>query len=243
MNRRICLTLITATLLAVAPVAATTLTTYAQVVKADTGEPDSNAIKLTASLRKPVLHLNPGDNWDEDKLANNIKLNHGKVQYVITNTVYTYKKNKDGQIDWDTPVYETDLKNGDEGVVVASYEVEGLKPDTNYTFLTQVDDSGNLTWTTETSNGEYSPVDTNPAVKMPFVVGSKKKATKHNYRVGTIDASSSRVRTYNSHGRFNHHYIYDQHNYKFNQRKVIKGKVYYKLYGKNRYVRANVIEF
>lgn len=178
------------------------------------------------------------------QFTNNIKLNHGKVQYVITNTVYTYKKNKDGQIDWDTPVYETDLKNGDEGVVVVTYSANGLKSNADYTSLSQVDDSGNLAWITGTTySGGDTPDEGAPAVKMPFVVGSKRKATKRNYRVGTIDAEGSRVRTYNSRGKFNHHYVYDQSSYKFNQRKVIKGKVYYKLYGKNIYVRVNVINF
>ena len=246
MKKRGYLTLVTAALLTVAPVAttATTLVTHAQVVKADSGEPDSDAIKLVASLRKPVLHLKPGDNWDEDKLASNIKLNHGKVQYVSSLGISTYKRKKNGHMDWNNPVYETDLKNGDEGVVVVTYSANGLKSHADYTYLSQVDDSGNLAWITGTTySGGDTPDEGAPAVKMPFVVGSKRKATKRNYRVGTIDAEGSRVRTYNSRGKFNHHYVYDQSSYKFNQRKVIKGKVYYKLYGKNIYVRVNVINF
>lgn len=243
MKERRYLTLLTAALLAVAPVAttATTLATHVGVVKADSGELDSDAIKLTASLRKPVLHLQPGDSWDDAKLAANIKLNHGKAQYLSDST---YKRKKNGRMDWNNPVSETELKNGDEGVVVLTYVANGLKSNTDYTYLSQVDDSGNLAWVTETTyGGGDTSYDGQPAVKMPFIVGSKRKATKRNYRVGTIDASSSRVRTYNSHGRFNHHYVYDQSNYKFNQKKVIKGKAYYKLYGRNSYVRANVIDF
>lgn len=273
MKKRRYLTLLAAALLAVAPVAttATTLATHADVVKAEkyrsTPDPNATEIDFTA----PTLRFEKYAMGGLQTIANwqrGVKVNHGKIMQngdvLDFQDEEFYKNDRNGNPIMSWPLDWNNFTKEDKGTALIFVTIEGLHPHKKYTYLAQAPwhgkkgsgnyENGKLFWKTAEAddNGEIGDTDpgtpsgdesSSPIIKTQFAVGSKRKAVKRNYRVGTIDASSSRVRTYNSHGRFNHHYVYDQSNYKFNQRKVIKGKVYYKLYGRNNYVRANVIDF
>lgn len=243
MKKNKCLSIIAAGLLAVAPMATVGSTIVENhVVKADSASADET-VDLKVTLKKPYITLTKGKFWDTDNIKNLLKPNHGKIE-LVSSDLATFKKGKDGKIKWNNPVYENDLKNGDEGIVIAKVELEHLDKDVNYSYDTKVDDSGDLVNVVTPSNDGNTYYDKDLAVKIPFVVGSKKTTKKAKYRRGYITGRyNRRVRTYTSRSKFAHKYVYGGHNYKFNTRKVIKGKVYYKLYGKKQYVRASYIEF
>ena len=258
------ISLAVAALLTVAPVATISIANGSQAADAAVTNNQSNPIELHIDLKKPYITLTKGDLWDRDTIQNILEPNHGKIELVSTLT--TFKKDKNGNVEWNNPVYENDLKNGDEGVIIAEVELEDLSKSENvdYSYDTKVDNSGDLVKVVTPSNDGYTYYNKDIAVKIPFVVGTKKTAsnkntavvkTKHvkkakkakhtrRYRRGRITGRRNRrVRTYTSRGKFSHHYVYGRHSYKFNTRKVIKGKVYYKIYGKSQYVRASYIKF
>ncbi|NRO83420.1 hypothetical protein IMAU20062_01932 [Lactobacillus helveticus] len=138
------------------------------------------------------------------------------------------------------------MKDGTEGVIVVNLSLEKLNPNTTYSYLTNTDNGDLVKIEHVTTSNGFTDLDYNPAIKIPFVIGSKrvKIFSKKNYHKGKIAGRYNRhVKIYSYTAKFAHKYVYGGHIYKFNTRRTIKGKVYYKIYGKKQYVRANYIEF
>ncbi|MDB6262150.1 hypothetical protein ODV15_06190 [Lactobacillus amylovorus] len=233
MRKRKILGVVAAALLAVTPVTTTgiTLIGHSNVVSA--------ATEIKLSSKKPYLRLAPGSSFDSFTIVKDIKSNVGTVDYV--ENIDVYKKASNGDVKWGYPVHEEQLKPGTEGVIVVTVDVHDLK-NGSYTYMTKTD-AGDIVPTTE--DDMYYTRDA--AIEIPFVVGSKKSnlvSTKRSSRTAVITGRyNNKVRTYTSRGKFAHHYVYSGHSYKFNVRRVIKGKTYFKLYGKRQYVRADKLKF
>lgn len=70
-----------------------------------------------------------------------------------------------------------------------------------------------------------------------FVTGSK--AIKVKVTATVKGKKNAKVSTYTSTGKLTKKHVYGKKTYKFNQKKTIKGKTYYKLTAKNQWVLAN----
>lgn len=253
--------LIAAALFATTPLVENIAGLNNNVVQATGGQPTPGATKLVLGLKKPKLVFPaPSDKlyaWGyyterENEIINDITINHGKINDA---NFSFYEKGKNGKVRWEHPI-EPDSKTpaaGTEGVViVSSIDVDGLKLSTNYTFLSKADDSGELVWSdhaTDQWNKEIIQEDGPlPAIKIPYVIGGKKtnrtssSGNKINAHVYVAAKRNRRVRTYTSHGKFSHHYVYGHRTYRVNKRKHINNHgTCYKIYGKNQWIPSKYI--
>ena len=75
------------------------------------------------------------------------------------------------------------------------------------------------------------------------VANTVNKKAKKNYVLATVKGRKNhKVRVYLANGKFAKKYVYGQKAYKLAEKKTIKGKTYYRIYGKNLWVRASKIE-
>ena len=72
------------------------------------------------------------------------------------------------------------------------------------------------------------------------VANTVNKKAKKNYVLATVKGRKNhKVRVYLVNGKFAKKYVYGQKTYKFAEKKIIKGKTYYRIYGKKLWVRAS----
>lgn len=75
------------------------------------------------------------------------------------------------------------------------------------------------------------------------VANTVNKKAKKNYVLAVVKGRKNhKVRVYLANGKFAKKYVYGQKTYKLAEKKTIKGKTYYRIYGKNLWVRASKIE-
>lgn len=75
------------------------------------------------------------------------------------------------------------------------------------------------------------------------VANTVNKKAKKNYVLATVKGRKNhKVRVYLENGKFAKKYVYGQKTYKLAEKKTIKGKTYYRIYGKKLWVRANKID-
>ena len=75
------------------------------------------------------------------------------------------------------------------------------------------------------------------------VANTVTKKAKKSYVLAVVKGRKNhKVRVYLENGKFAKKYVYGQKTYKLAEKKTIKGKTYYRIYGKNLWVRASKIE-
>lgn len=271
MKKRKYLSIITAALLTISPVVATTLASNTTVVKAASTE-EGKTITFT---KVPTLRFKVGADEGLQTIADwlkGVKVSDGYIDATGNVLDFSdqgfYKNDANGNPIMDWPLDWNDFKRGDEGTALIYVPIKGLKPLTHYRVLCQKPwhgkkgngnfQNGALYWRTMKTdldgelNSEFgSPTSDEssiPVIKAHFVVGSKKVAKKSSTvkvsKKGYVDVRrNKKVRTYTSTGKFSKHYVYGHHTYKLNRKKHIKGHgICYKIYGKNQWIPAKYLD-
>lgn len=266
------LTLITASLLAVSPVAslaatapqatevkAATVLTSDQLMKPyyEQMERDLPGSTIGLKITKKTPYLNANNCEMVYKLSKtritDITSNVGRVTNKGDFNVYPTLDN--GMPDYDHILKESDqLKFGQNYVAIIGYDVSGLDRNMNYCYWRPSGNTGDLIWFDVGNGGDYGTDHGPVALILPIHVSNKSARTskkvpstkaKKNIKKGYITAKRNhKVRTYTSKGKFSKHYVYGHHSYKFSSKKHIKGHgTCYKISGKNQYVSIKYLLF
>lgn len=250
MKKKNLLTLVSAALLASAPIVPVVMSLNSvQAVKADTLTPDElmesyyksydkeyPLVKL--SKKTPYITAYAGETVDSlvKRRIKDVTSNYGHVSKLTQFNVYKAYDNG-------TPDFGAQVKGGSKinangnYVAVLSFSLMGLKKDNSYYCFSQdpYDSSRDLT-----DGYAYNDSDNAVSILVPLNVqpASVKPSTKGYINV----RRNHKVRTYTSTGRFSHHYVYGHYTYKFSTKKYIKKRgTCYKISGKNQYVPAKYV--
>src|SRR5699024_6009010 len=245
MKKKNLLTLVSAALLASAPIVPVVMSLNSvQAVKADTLTPDElmesyyksydekyPLVKL--SKKTPYITAYAGETVDilVKRRIKDVTSNYGHVSKLTQFNVYKAYDNG-------TPDFGAQVKGGSKinangnYVAVLSFSLAGLKKSNSYkSFLRG--SSSDLT-------DEWVDIYKAASILVPLNVqpASVKPSTKGYINV----RRNHKVRTYTSTGRFSHHYVYGHYTYKFSTKKYIKKRgTCYKISGKNQYVPAKYV--
>lgn len=245
MKKKNLLTLVSAALLASAPIVPVVMSLNSvQAVKADTLTPDElmesyyksydkeyPLVKL--SKKTPYITAYAGETVDSlvKRRIKDVTSNYGHVSKLTQFNVYKAYDNG-------TPDFGAQVKGGSKinangnYVAVLSFSLAGLKKSNSYkSFLRG--SSSDLT-------DEWVDIYKAASILVPLNVqpASVKPSTKGYINV----RRNHKVRTYTSTGRFSHHYVYGHYTYKFSTKKYIKKRgTCYKISGKNQYVPAKYV--
>lgn len=250
MKKRNLLTLVSAALLASAPIVPVVMSVNSvQTVKADTLTPSElmesyyksytqgdPLVKL--SKKTPYITAYAGETVNSlvKRRIKDVTSNYGRVSKLTQFNVY--KAFDNGTPDFDAQV-KGDSKINANGnyVAVLSFSLTGLNVDEIYIAFQQRDPKSDLDWL-----DVYNNEDNAASILVPLNVqpASAKLSTSIK---GYIKAKRNhKVRTYTSTGRFSHRYVYGHYTYKFSTKKYIKKRgTCYKLSGKNQYVPASKV--
>ena len=249
MKKKNLLTLVSAALLASAPIVPVVMSLNSvQAVKADTLTPDElmesyyksydNEYPLVKLSKKtPYITAYAGETVDSlvKRRIKDVTSNYGHVSKLTQFNVYKAYDNG-------TPDFGAQVKGGSKinangnYVAVLSFSLTGLKESNTYHGFSQHlwGSSSDLTdsWVDNNDN------DVSILVPLNVQPASVKPSTKGYINV----RRNHKVRTYTSTGRFSHHYVYGHYTYKFSTEKYIKKRgTCYKLSGKNQYVPAKYV--
>ena len=248
------LTLITASLLAVAPVtgialasqpvsevhAATVLTSdqlMAPYYKQDNEKVSENATIVHITKKSPRLNAYNKEyvgNFTQRRITD-LSTTHGRIEKV--EFVYVYPVFDDGRPDWEHGLNREDkLKAGKQYVAMIQAKVTGLHENRDYeSWQGDLDGNHDLSW-----GGLWSDRSLDVALLVPVHVSKNQAPVRYNK---VITKSANRVRTYKSNGAFSHHYVYKDHTYKVSGKKYIKGRgMCYKRSGKNQYIPVKYLQ-
>ena len=249
MKKKNLLTLVSAALLASAPIVPVVMSLNSvQAVKADTLTPDElmesyyksydekyPLVKL--SKKTPYITAYAGETVDSlvKRRIKDVTSNYGHVSKLTQFNVYKAYDNG-------TPDFGAQVKGGSKinangnYVAVLSYSLSGLDDNEFYNSFSQDYDSNSHL----RDDSVYNNEDNGASILVPLNVqpASVKPSTKGYINV----RRNHKVRTYTSTGRFSHHYVYGHYTYKFSTEKYIKKRgTCYKLSGKNQYVPAKYV--
>lgn len=255
------LTLITASLLAVAPltgialasqsvseVQAAPVLTQDQLMESyyrqDSEKMKSDGVDETVvriSKKTPYLtaYNNEKVTTFNSRRITDLSSNHGhieQVEYIIAYPVFD-----NGHPDWKHALGMDDkLKAGKQYVALVQAVVSGLHEDRTYASWRTNDPFANfeMFWKNDDS---YRGDSLNVATLVPVYVSKKQAPIRYNK---VITKSANRVRTYKSNGAFSHHYVYKNHTYKVSGKKYIKGRgMCYKRSSKNQYIPVKYLQY
>lgn len=250
------LTLIAASLLAVAPVtsvvvasqpttevhAATVLTSdqlMAPYYSQDNEKVSENTTIIHISKKSP--RLNAYNNEKVETLTKrritDLSSNHGHIGEVGDIDVYPVFDN--GRPDWKHVLdRNAKLKAGKQYVAAIQATVTGLHEKQNYeSWQAYSDNDHEIAWAGQWSNNDGS---IGAVLLVPVSVSNKQAPVRYNK---VITKYANRVKTYKSNGSFSHHYAYKNHTYKVSGKKYIKGRgMCYKISGKNQYIPVKYLQ-
>lgn len=93
---------------------------------------------------------------------------------------------------------------------------------------------------TEMDSGYEGRGNENAAsIVVPIKIVSNSSITKINVRGYVKGKKNTKIKTYTSTGKVTNAKVYGHHTYRLNQKKTIKGKMYYKVYGKTYWICAS----
>ncbi len=251
MKKKNLLTLVSAALLASAPIVPVVMSANSvQIVKADTLTPDElmesyyksynqddPLVKL--SKKTPYITAYAGETVDSltKRRVKDVTSNYGRVSKLTQFNVY--KAFDNGTPNLNARVSKNDkLKANENYVAILSYSLTGLKDSEDYfAFKQDYDSNDDLDW-----YGAYNDQDNAASIIVPLNVQPASVKAKSSTKGYINVRRNHKVRTYTSSGRFSHRYVYGHYTYSFSAKKNIKHHgICYKLSGKNQYVPVSKV--
>lgn len=211
------------------------------VVKADDLKPT-----LWLTKKTPYLVAKNGETVKSliKRPIRDVTSNKGKVTKIVGIAVYHNMDN--GDPDYTKAMSKSaHFKAGQGYSAVLTYSVKNAN---KYTRLVQYplfsDEDHYLTDLTynQVPVVDYSTDKASIVVPIKVTSSSAKAKTsvsKVNLRGYIKGKKNSKIKTYTAAGKATKHYVYGKHTYKLNQKKTIKGKTYYKIYGKSYWIPAS----
>lgn len=245
--------LVAATLLGVTPVANLVVNATQPAIVHAADDEDQTA-SLWLKKKTPYLTANNGESVKAliRRPIRDVTSNVSKVTSIAGIAIYHNMDN--GDPDYTETMNENDiLRKGQSYSAVLTFHV---KHGEDYSRLLQGGDDydpyhyGSDHYKYEWDNDDnvpsvtaddYSYEDVASIVVPIRVVSntSKSTVTKINAKGYVKGKKNAKVKTYTSTGKVTKTKVYGRHTYKLNQKKVINGRVHYKVYGKSYWIRAS----
>lgn len=243
--------LVAATLLGVTPVANLVVNATQPAIVHAADDEDQTA-SLWLKKKTPYLTANNGESVKAliRRPIRDVTSNVSKVTSIAGIAIYHNMDN--GDPDYTETMNENDiLRKGQSYSAVLTFHV---KHGGDYSKLLQGGDSYDYmdydsdhykSWDHDDDNvpsvTDYWCYDEASIVVPIRVVSntSKSTVTKINAKGYVKGKKNAKVKTYTSTGKVTKTKVYGRHTYKLNQKKVINGRVHYKVYGKSYWIRAS----
>lgn len=242
--------LVAAALLGVTPVAGVVASNiHPNIVQAADDDDDQTAT-LWLKKKTPYLVAKNGESVEAfiKRPVRDVTSNVSKVTNMIGIAVYHNMDNGDPDYTEAMSTKDT-LRKGNSYSAVLTFNVKNggnysrllQNIDSRYSNHYQVDlqDEDQIPTVVAPGDGWYeneNAVSIVVPIKVESNTSSVKKVNLKGYVKGKKNA---KVKTYTSTGKTTKTKVYGHHTYKLNQKKTIKGKTYYKVYGKSYWIRAS----
>lgn len=247
--------LVAAVLLGVTPVAGVVANSIHPTIVQAADDEDEQTATLWLKKKKPYLVAKNGESVEAliKRPVRDVTSNVSKVTNMIGIAVYHNMDNGDPDYTKAMSLNNT-LRKGNSYSAVLTFNVKNGgnysrllqdvafdTSDYNYIdlFFRSGDDS--IPKITAAGDGSYGMEDA-VSIVVPIKVKSNKSTSsvkKVNLKGYVKGKKNAKVKTYTSTGKTTKTKVYGHHTYKLNRKKTIKGKTYYKVYGKSYWIRAS----
>lgn len=244
--------LVAATLLGVTPLTSVIANNvHPTIVQAADDENDQTAT-LWLKKKTPYLVAKNGESVEAliKRPIRDVTSNVSKVTNMIGISVYHNMDNGDPDYTKAMSTHDT-LRKGNSYSAVITFNVKHggnysrllQNIDNRYSDHYQVNLQDEDQIPTVIAPGEgWSDNENAASIIVPIKVENNKPASsvkKVSLKGYVKGRKNAKVRTYTSTGKTARTKVYGHHTYKLNQKKTIKGKTYYKVYGKSYWIRAS----